>query len=223
VYYPSGSLTAQEYLNEGSWVELEERTAAYNTARTQALARLRTVAAEAGAFAVVDIRVRSGRFAQAARTIEFTAIGTAVVSDRFESDDDPLPLTSLSGGELWKLVAAGSWPIGLVGGTSVVYVVAGLRTKYARFRLSRRSLRNQEYEDYTTGLVSARRRAMGRLNREARALGASGVLGISIGRERREQQDENLLVTVDVLGTAIAPVEQPAPLELQASIDLGGS
>ena len=222
VYYPRGSLTAQEYLNEGGWVELEERTAAYNSARTGALARLRKAAAEAGAFAVVDVRVRSGRFEQAVRAIEFTAIGTAVASDRFESDD-ALPLTSLSGGELWKLLAAGAWPIGLVGGTSVVYVVAGLRTKYARFRLSRRSLRNQEYEDYTNGLVAARRRAMGRLNREARAAEATGVLGIKVGRERREQQDENLLVTVDVLGTAIVRVERAAPIDVQAAIDLGAS
>ena len=49
------------------------------------------------------------------------------------------------------------------------------------------------------------------------------MLGIEVGRERREQQDENLLVTVDVLGTAIVRVERAAPIDVQAAIDLGAS
>src|SRR4051794_30288945 len=70
VYYTRGALAAQQYLNEGAWFELEQITAAYNDARTQALARLRTAAREAGALAVVDVRIRRGRLAQALRTVE---------------------------------------------------------------------------------------------------------------------------------------------------------
>ena len=51
-------------MNEGGWFELEERTSAYNDARTQALARLRAAAREAGALAVVDVRIRRGSFAR---------------------------------------------------------------------------------------------------------------------------------------------------------------
>src|SRR5690242_2547428 len=35
VYYPRGSATVQQYLNEGGWSELEGRTAAFNSARTR--------------------------------------------------------------------------------------------------------------------------------------------------------------------------------------------
>jgi uncharacterized protein YbjQ (UPF0145 family) len=221
MYYARGADTVQQYLNEGGWFELEERTAAYNSARDQALARLRDAAREAGAFAVVDARVRRGRFANAAHTIEFTALGTAIGSDRFDLDEsEPIPLASLGGGDLWKLAASGHWPLGLVGGTSVVFVVSGFRTKFARFRLSRRSWRNQEYEDYTEGLRAARLHALGRLRLEAQALRATGVLGIEVEVERHEERDDNLMVTVDVLGNAIVPIEQAAPPELTYALGL---
>jgi uncharacterized protein YbjQ (UPF0145 family) len=223
VYYPRGSLAVQQYLNEGGWFELEERTAAYNDARQHALKRLRESAAETGALAVVDVRIRRGKFAQAlGAAIEFTALGTAIGSDRYDLDDSaPIPVVSLTGGDFWKLVASGIWPLGLVGGTSIGYVVSGYRTKFARFRFSRRSLWNQEYEDYTRGLMDARLHAAGRLRLEAQAVGATGVVGIEVGRERRQQSDDNLLVTVDMLGNAIAPIEQGAPAEVTYALGLG--
>jgi uncharacterized protein YbjQ (UPF0145 family) len=222
MYYPRGALTVQQYLNEGGWFELEERTAAYNDARRHALSSMRDGARAAGAVAVVDVRLRRGRFAHGTHTIEFTALGTAIGSDRFAVEESQaIPLVSLDGGDFWKLVSSGYWPLGLVGGTSVVYIVSGYRTKYARFRLSRRSLRNQEYEDYTEGLASARVHAAGRLRREAEALRATGVLGIEMGRERQAQRDDNLMVTVDLLGNAIAPIEQGAPPEFSYALGLG--
>jgi len=222
VYYPRGSATVQQYLNEGAWFELEERTAAYNDARTQALARLAAAAREAGACAVVDVRIRRGLFGHARHAIEFTAIGTAVTSDRLEArEDDPVPLVSLCGTDFWKLVESGVWPLGLVGGTSVVYVMSGYRTKFARFRLSRRSYLNQEYEDYTDGLRSARLHAASRLRREATKLGAWGVLGVSVGRKLKEYREENVMLTVDLLGTAIAPLDGGAPATVAYALGLG--
>ena len=222
VYYARGGLAAQEFLNEGGWFELEERTAAYNDARTQALARLGADAREAGALAVVDVRIRRGRFRGARQLTEFTALGTAVGSDRYEpAENEPIPLVGLSGGDFWKLVESGCWPLGLVGGTSVVYVVSGYRTKFARFRPSRRSYANQEYEDYTEGLRNARLRATGRLRHEATQLGATGVLGIEVGREQREQRDDNLMLTVHLLGTAVAPLDGAAPPTLSYAVGLG--
>jgi uncharacterized protein YbjQ (UPF0145 family) len=222
VYYGRGALAAQQYLNEGGWFELEKRTAAYNDARRQALARLRESAAELGALAVVDVRVRRGKFAQASMAIEFTALGTAIASDGFALEEhESIPLVSVSGGDFWKLVSSGTWPLGLVGGTSVGYVVSGYRTKYARFRFSRRSFQNQEYEDYTEGLKQARLHAAGRLRQEAREVGATGVLGIEVRRERAEQKDDDLLVTVDLLGNALASIDQGAPPEVEYEVRLG--
>jgi uncharacterized protein YbjQ (UPF0145 family) len=222
VYYPRGALTVQQYLNEGGSFELEERTAAYNRSRQEALSRLRDVAREAGAVAVVDVRIRRGRFAHVANTIEFTALGTAIGFRRFDLEEsEPIPLVNLGAGDLWKLASSGYRALGLVGGTSIVYVISGYRTKFARFRLSRRSLRNQEYEDYTDGLAAARLHAAGRLRREAEALGAAGVLGIEVGRERNEQSEDNVMVAVDLLGTAVAPIEQEAPPDVTYALGLG--
>jgi len=222
VYYPPGTDTIQQFLYTGTWSELEERTGAYNVTRRLALQRLRDAARRAGALAVVDVRVHRGRFGHAARAIEFTALGTAVTSDRFEADEeDPIPLVSLSGTDFWKLVESGVWPLGLVGGASVVFVLSGYRTQRARFRLSRRSLPNQEYEDYTNGLSSARFHASARLREEATKLGAAGVLGISVGVTPREQRDDNLMVTVEMLGTAVAPLDGGAPQVVAYALGLG--
>jgi uncharacterized protein YbjQ (UPF0145 family) len=222
VYMPKGGEALQQYLNEGAWTELEQRTAAYNDARRNALARLREDAHDAGAVAVVDVQIGRGPFAHAPRAVQFTALGTAVGSDRYDLDDDePIPLVGLSGGDFWKLVASGHWPLGVVGGTSVVYVTSGYRTKFARFRFSTRSWQNQEFEDYTQGLYTARARALGRLYQEAREVRAAGVVAIEIVREQKEQKDDNMLVTVDVLGNAIAPIEQRAPRAIAYALGLG--
>jgi uncharacterized protein YbjQ (UPF0145 family) len=49
------------------------------------------------------------------------------------------------------------------------------------------------------------------MRREATKLGATGILGISVDRTLEQQRDDDLLVTVDVLGTAVAPLESGAP------------
>ena len=223
VYYPRGALAAQQYLYEGGWFELEKRTAAYNDARRQALARLRA-AAEAG---------RAGRrrrahpprqFAHARHAIEFTALGTAIASDGFDFDEqEPIPLVSVSGGDFWKLVSSGYWPLGLVGGTSVGYVVSGYRTKYARFRSPAARCGTRSTRTTPKGCCSARLQAAGRLRQRGARAGATGVLGIEVRRGAAEEKDDNLLVTVDVLGNAIAPIEHGAPPEVSCALGLGKS
>jgi uncharacterized protein YbjQ (UPF0145 family) len=222
VYMPRGAAALQQSLTEGRWTELEERTAAFNAVRTQALDRLRAAAREAGAHAVVDVHIRHGQFGHAHHAIEFTALGTAITSDRLEPDDEqPIPLVSISGTDFWKLVESGVWPLGVVGGSSVVYVVSGTGTKSARFRLSRRSFRNQEYYDYTQGLRHARLGATARLRTEALNLGASGVIGIAVSRKQSEQRDDNLIATVEMLGTAVAPLDRGAPPPIAYAVGLG--
>ena len=75
---------------------------------------------------------RGGRHAPAAAAattgppalVEFVAIGTAVRSERYEIEDAPV-LSHLSGQDFAKLVRHGFWPVGLVAGSTVAYVVAG--------------------------------------------------------------------------------------------------
>jgi uncharacterized protein YbjQ (UPF0145 family) len=219
-----GSAAINQLVNTGGWFDIEERTEACNFARTTALRDLEISGRKAGACAVVDVRVRHGRFDRARNAREFTAIGTAVASDRYEPEDnEPVPIVSVSGSDFWKLLAAGFWPLGLVGGTSVVYVWSSRRTRSARFRLSYRSFVNQEYLDYTEGLSHARFGASGRMRREAEKLGASGLIGVSVTRELKRRREDDLIVTVDMLGTAVAPLESGAPPSITYAVGLGRS
>ena len=57
--------------------------------------------------------------------VEFVAIGTAVRSERYDFGREPL-LCNLSGQDVAKLISHGFWPVGIVGGSTVAYVVTGL-------------------------------------------------------------------------------------------------
>jgi uncharacterized protein YbjQ (UPF0145 family) len=226
-YFPKGSLTVADYLNEGSFFELEKPTEALNGARQNALGRLRGAARELGAIVVVDVRIQRGAFDFAGGAIEFAAVGTAIGSDTLELEDwEKIPLVTLSGEDFWKLLGGGFWPLGLVGGSSILYVLSGFRTQRTRFALSRLRYQNQEYEDYTNGVYEARRQAMKRLRAEGSELGAAGVLGIEFEHEQREaprfrrREKDDLLMTGHVLGTAIAPLERGGAQHVSYAVDL---
>ena len=59
------------------------------------------------------------------------------------------------------------------------------------------------------------------MRHEATRLGAVGVIGVEVGREQREERDDNLMVTVDLLGTAVAPLDGAAPPTLGYAVGLG--
>lgn len=227
-YFPTGWDAAAQSLSEGMWTELEQQTTAFNEARRLALSRLRDAAHAAGAVAVVDLHIRRGRFGHVRRGIQFSALGTAIGSDRPVRDDGRMiPLTNLSGAEFWKLVSTGHRPLGVVGGTSVLYIVSGYRTRWARTRFAPRSRRNQEYLDYTDGLNHARRLALAHVRTEARAAGAAGVLALSLEPERHDTgllagERSDLVVAVHALGTAFTSVEQDSSSDARYALDLGG-
>ncbi len=227
-YFPKGWDTAAQSISEGMWTELEQQTEAFNEARRLALARLRDAAREAGAVAVVDLHIRRGRIGHARRAIQFSAMGTALGSDRYTiGDGEEAPLTNLGGADFWKLVSSGYRPLGVVGGTSVLYVVSGQRTQWARTQFAPRSRRNQEYLDYTDGLNHARRLALAHVRKEARAVDAAGVLALSLDMERHDPgllagERSDLVVAVHALGTAIAPIERGSPSDAYYALDLGG-
>jgi uncharacterized protein YbjQ (UPF0145 family) len=186
--------------------ELTVVSEAWNTARLRAFARLEQEAALVGADAVVGVRLTIGRHDWAAGAIEYVAVGTAVRVDGADRAGRPA-LTDLSGQDYWKLRRAGHPPLGVVGASTVHYVVPGWATQQAQSGFSA-SWANQELRDFTRGVYDARETALGRMTAEARQHGAVGVVGVSIGNqiERRESGSSNrsdLVVTFHVLGTAI--------------------
>jgi uncharacterized protein YbjQ (UPF0145 family) len=187
--------------------ELTVVSEAWNTARQRAFARLEQEAKLVGADAVVGVRVTKGQHDWAAGAIEYVAVGTAVRADGAETLERPA-LSDLSGQDTWKLWQAGYRPLGVVGASTVHYVVAGWSTQQASGYWS--SWANQELGDFTRGVYDARETALGRMTAEARKIGAAGVVGASIEHNVQEResgaggsQRTDLVVTFHVIGTAI--------------------
>jgi uncharacterized protein YbjQ (UPF0145 family) len=187
--------------------ELTVVSEAWNSARLRAFARLEQEAKLVGADAVVGVRLTVGQHDWAAEAIEYVAVGTAVRIDGAERAERPA-LTDLSGQDYWKLRQAGHRPLGVVGASTVHYIVAGWSTQQAQSGFYA-SWANQELKDFTRGVYDARETALARMTAEARHQGAAGVVGVSISHhiERREAGGgsgrQDLVVTFHVLGTAI--------------------
>jgi uncharacterized protein YbjQ (UPF0145 family) len=196
----------------GKTVELETQTEAWNEARRLAVGRLAEEAARAGADAVVGVRLQRGGFDWAAGLIEFVAVGTAVVSERYELGPEPT-LSNLTGQQFASLFEHGYWPAGLVAATTVGYVMTGWQQQFrATGFLSGRQ--NQELADYTRGVYDTRSQTMQRINRQAHELGAHGVVGVELQQEHHEHERDaggthyrDLILTMHVLGTAIVELE----------------
>jgi uncharacterized protein YbjQ (UPF0145 family) len=206
----------------GETIELEQQTDAWNEARRLAVGRLAEETRRAGGDAVVGVHLRRRHHDWAAGLIEFVVVGTAVRAERLKLETDEPALSNLSGQDLSKLVRHGFWPVGLVAATTVAYVASGSRQQFRSTGLFT-SFRNQEMPDFTRGIYDARALAMTRLSQQARALGAHGVVGVTIERSHRELERDrgggtkytDLILEMHVLGTAIVEVEragEPPPI-----------
>ena len=205
--------------------ELTVVSQAWNTARLRAFGRLEQEASLVGADAVVGVRLTVGRHDWAAGAIEYVAVGTAVRLEGVERVERPA-LTDLSGQDTWKLWQAGYRPLGVVGASTVHYIVPGWNTQQAQSGFYS-SWANQELRDFTAGVYDARETALGRMTAEARQLGASGVVGVTVGHhiERREagggSNRQDLIVTFHVLGTAIGErTTEGRELDVSLRLDL---
>src|SRR5437879_5361084 len=208
--------------------ELGTLSEAWNSARSLALSRLQQEARFAGADAVVGVHIQWGAHDFAPNAVEMVAVGTAVRTSGAERTDPPV-LCDLSGQDLWNLLQAGYRPVGVVGATTVFYVVPQWSTqRLTTSWLSGRS--NQELPDFTQAVYAAREVAFGHLSSQAQSFGAHGIVGVSIdqkiGRREVETGNDNkridLIVTLHVLGTAI--VEGPGrDLDVQTTLDLRGA
>jgi len=201
---------------DGETQELVNQTEAWNEARHLAVDRLRAEAVAAGADAVVGVQLRRSFRDWASDLVEFVATGTAVRSERYDLGREPL-LCNLSGQDVAKLIAHGFWPVGIVGGSTVAYVVTGSRQQRRAGGIFS-SMSNQELPDYTQGLYDARALAMERLTRSAHELHAHGVVGVDVDRSMRDYEREvnnltyrDLIITMHILGTAIVEAEDGPP------------
>jgi uncharacterized protein YbjQ (UPF0145 family) len=160
-------------------MELTVLTQAMYRARELAMTRMRAEAYALGGDGVVGVRLRVTGMQWGEHIAEFTAVGTAVKAEDPEGhwrDASGGPFTSdLSGQDFWTLVQAGYAPLGLVMGTCVYHMAQ------QGFRQMWRNLgQNVEIPQYTQGVYDARELAMGRMQAEARAHQAEGVVGVQL-------------------------------------------
>jgi uncharacterized protein YbjQ (UPF0145 family) len=211
----------------GGVFELDVQSEAWNEARRLALSRLVQEAQLAGADAVLGVEITRGVRDWAQGLIEYVAVGTAVVSERYDFGGE-LFCSALSVQQFSGLMRNGWMPVGIAAGSTVVYVAGGFQTAMALSAYGAR-YQNSELTELTSGLYQARGLAMRRVQDEARSLGATGMVGVAFEQSQtaHERDDQggkrlDLVVTLHVLGTAIAPIamsDEPPPTYIALTLN----
>jgi uncharacterized protein YbjQ (UPF0145 family) len=183
--------------------ELTVLSQAMYEARELAMTRMEEEAEQLGADGVVGVRLDIGRYEWGENMAEFIAVGTAVKHRGGELHRAPSgrPFTSdLTGQEFWTLLQTGHRPVGMVMGSCVYHVA---------HQTMRQSLRqtgqNIELPNFTQALYDARELAMERMQAEALAAKAEGIVGVDI--HERSHGWGSHVIEFFAIGTAIIPAE----------------
>ena len=162
--------------------ELDQLSQAMYHARELAMTRMEAEADALGADGIVGVRLDIEFKEFGSDLAEFIAIGTAVKADAPPASGGTWrnkhnqPFTSdLSGQDFWTLIQAGYAPLGMTMGTCV-YHIAHQRFWQAMGNIGQ----NVEIPQYTEALYDARELAMSRMQAEAEALSAEGIVGVQM-------------------------------------------
>ena len=234
----------------GASQELDTLTQAFYNARHLALNRLAQEAALLGATAVAGVRLKHEKTGWGGGMLEFSAIGTAIREDDINETDEAhappllrpgstapgtssaaprLCLSDLSAQDFWKLRVAGFRPVGIAVGNCTYYTIPNWNTQNITNGgwLNSRSWQNVELPDYTQALYTARELAMGRMEKEAQTVGASGIVGVTLDVDAETHEIEinnrtriDMLFHFTAIGTAIAPFTKATPLNIDLNLSL---
>ncbi|HEU0250622.1 MAG TPA: heavy metal-binding domain-containing protein [Solirubrobacteraceae bacterium] len=189
------------------WKQSQEMTVlseAMYGARQLAMTRMEEEADQLGADGVVGVRLDIGRYEWGQDMAEFIAIGTAVKhrESKLHRAPNGRPFTSdLSGQDFWTLLRTGHRPVGMVMGSCVYHVAhRGMLKSMAQ------TGRNVELENFTQALYDARELAMERMQAEAQALSAEGIVGVDL--QEKSHGWGSHTIEFFAVGTAIVPTEE---------------
>jgi uncharacterized protein YbjQ (UPF0145 family) len=171
------------------------------SARELAMTRMEEEADQLGADGVVAVRLEVSRYEWGEHMAEFIAIGTAIKHRDGELHRAPngRPFTSdLSGQDFWTLMRSGHRPVGLVMGSCVYHVA-----HRGMFQALKQSGKNIELPNFTQALYDARELAMERMQAEAEAVQAEGIVGVQL-KEGSHGWGSHVIEFFAV-GTAIVP------------------
>lgn len=161
---------------------------------------------------------KQAAYALGQNVTEFMAIGTAVKhrgTENFKNKRGKPFQSDLSGQEFWTLIRSGYRPVGFVMGNCVYYIPPAL--------LNAQASMSCELNGYTHGLYDARELAMERLQWEAEALGATGIVDVTVSEHSHAwaqtwaQSYVNLgnaalrtgeMIELFVIGTAVVPMPE---------------
>jgi uncharacterized protein YbjQ (UPF0145 family) len=202
---------------QSRWSQSQEMTVlseAMYSARELAMTRMEEEADSLGADGIVGVRLDIGRYEWGENLAEFIAIGTAIKHREGELHRAPngRPFTSdLSGQDFWTLLASGHRPVGMVMGSCVYHVA-----HRGMLQSMRQMGRNVELPNFTQALYDARELAMERMQAEAEAVRAEGIVGVQLNE--RSHGWGSHVVEFFAVGTAIVPygedrqITRPTPV-----------
>ncbi|WP_349260785.1 heavy metal-binding domain-containing protein [Actinocrinis sp.] len=197
-------------LQLGRWSKNQEMTVlsqAMYHARELAMSRMEAEASALGADGIVGVRL-DVEFKEFGNDIaEFIAVGTAVKADGADPgqhghwrNNKNKPFTSdLSGQDFWTLIRAGYAPLDMVMGSCVYHVA------HQRFgQVVGNAGRNVEIEQFTQALYDARELAMSRMQAEAEALDAEGIVAVQLRQHSHTWGSHT--TEFFAIGTAVRPL-----------------
>jgi uncharacterized protein YbjQ (UPF0145 family) len=179
--------------------ELNVLSEAMYNARELAMTRMEEEADDLGADGVVGVRLDVSRYDWGGKMAEFIAIGTAIRhrDGAVRRTSNGKPFTSdLSGQAFWTLLRTGHRPVGLVMGSCVYHVA-----HRGPIQTVSQVASNVELPNYTQALYSARELAMQRMQTEAQALTAKGIVGVELREQSHGWGDR--IIEFFAIGTAI--------------------
>jgi uncharacterized protein YbjQ (UPF0145 family) len=194
------------------WKKSQEMTVlseAMYSARQLAMTRMEEEADQLGADGVVGVRLDIGRYEWGQDMAEFIAIGTAVKHREGVLHRAPngRPFTSdLSGQDFWTLLRTGHRPVGMVMGSCVYHVAhRGMLQSMAQ------TGRNVELSNFTQALYDARELAMERMQTEAAAISAEGIVGVQL--QEKSHGWGSHTIEFFAIGTAVRPLRDDHVIE----------
>ena len=196
--------------------ELEVLTQAMYHARELAIGRMQAEAEALGADGIVGVRLDIRFYDWGHNLAEFIAIGTAVRGPAKTNwrTNRGKPFTSdLSGQDFWTLLQTGQRPLALVLGNCVYHVA-----HRGMIQTMMTTGRNVELPNFTQALYTARELAMERMQHEARAVDATGIVGVQISEKTHVWGHH--AIEFFAVGTAVAAFRRPSKAGLRPQMIL---
>jgi uncharacterized protein YbjQ (UPF0145 family) len=201
--------------NPGRSQEMTVLSQAMYNARDHAMTRMEEEADDLGADGIVGVRLKITRHDLGGKMAEFVAIGTAVRHREGVIHRAPngKPFTSdLSGQAFWTLLRTGHRPVGLVMGNCVYHVA-----RRGPVQTVGKIASNVELPNFTQALYNARELAMQRMQSEAQALEAKGIVGVELQEKSHEGWGSHM-IEFFAIGTAIVASDSAQPISAPATV-----